>query len=121
MIDRRRERFRDNVREQICEVARKQMADSGTAAVSLRAIARELKLTAPALYRYFASRDELITALILDAFNSLADTLAATAQAAAPDNPWNQMTAVLIAYRAWALAHPTDFQLIYGNPIPGYE
>jgi hypothetical protein len=57
----------------------------------------------------------------VDAFNSLADALDAAVKGAAPGGPWRQMTAFLIAYRAWALAHPTDFQLIYGNPIPGYE
>lgn len=106
---------------QIKEIARKQMAAEGTAAISLRAIAREMDITAPALYRYYASRDDLITALIVDAYNAQADAQAA-ADASMPQEDYaGRLFAVLLAYRKWALEHPTDFQLIYGNPIPGYE
>lgn len=96
------------------------MALLGTAGIGLRAIARELGLTAPALYRYYSSLDELITALIVEDFHALADAMEAarddTAGGAAA-----RLRAVMLAYREWAVAHPTDFQLIYGNPIPGYH
>lgn len=111
----------DAMMETIKLVARKQMAAEGTSALSLRAIAREMEVTAPALYRYFPNRDELITALILDAYNALADSLAASDKHSESGNYAARMRAVLLAYRAWALQHPTDFQLIFGNPIPNYE
>jgi len=109
------------LKETIKATARRHMAAQGTAALSLRAIARDLELTAPALYRYFPSRDDLITALILDAYNALADALEAEDHRHLDADPATRLYAVLLRYRAWALEHPTDFQLIYGNPIPGYE
>ncbi len=102
-------------------IARQQMAAQGTAGISLRGIARALGRSAPALYRYFPTRDDLITALIVDGFNALADALEAEAAAAAALPIQEQIMAVLTAYRRWALANPIDFQLIYGNPIPGYS
>jgi AcrR family transcriptional regulator len=114
----RRQLHRQETIRQIKEIARRQMAAQGSAALSTTAIARELGVTQPAFYRYFASRDALITVLIVDAYNDLADTL----ESAAPAGPAaGRLAAVLLAYRAWALAHPVDFSLIYGNPIPGYE
>jgi AcrR family transcriptional regulator len=117
----RRERLRESTREEIKAIARRHMAEQGTAAMSLRAIARDMGMTAPALYRYYIDRDALITALILDAFNALADALVAADATRARGDYTGRMMAVLVAYREWALTHPTDFQLIYGNPIPGYE
>jgi AcrR family transcriptional regulator len=117
-----RERQRDATSEEIKAVARRQMAERGTAALSLRAIAREMGLTAPALYRYYRDRDALITALVVDAFNSLAEAGEA-ADDAAPDRDdyAARYLEACLAYRTWALAHPTDFMLIFGNPIPDYE
>ena len=106
--------------EAIKAAARQQMAAEGTAAISLRGIARDLGVTAPALYRYFADRDDLITDLLLDAFNALADAMIAAEAAPPRDHYAERLIGVMTAYRDWALEHPTDFQLIYGNPIPGY-
>lgn len=106
---------------EIKDMARRLMAEQGTASLSIREIAREMRMTAPALYHYFANRDALITALIVDAFNALADALEQARADTAMYTPAQQLKAVLIGYRAWALAHPIDFQLIYGNPIPGYH
>ncbi len=104
----------------IKDTARQLMAEHGTDGLSVRGIAKVLGITPPAIYHYFASLDELITALITDNFNALADALEA-ARATLPDSdPARQLAAVLLAYRTWAVAHPVDFQLIYGNPIPGY-
>jgi AcrR family transcriptional regulator len=96
------------------------MAESGTAGVSLSAIARAMEMSAPALYRYFASRDDLVTALIVDAFNDLADAMQAAESAVEAKTSALKILALCLAYREWAIAHPVDFQLIYGNPIPGY-
>src|SRR3954454_14022131 len=98
----RRERLQEATREEIKAVARKQMAERGAAALSLRAIAGEMGLTAPALYRYFGSRDDLITALIIDAFDALGATLAAMRAAQPPHDYAGQFVAMLAAYRTWA-------------------
>ena len=121
MVQTRRERLHDATREEIKNAAREQMKTEGTAAVSLRAIARALGMTAPALYRYYGSRDELITALILDAFNAQADAMLDAYNRVPADNPLQQMTAVMLVYRSWAVAHRVDFHLIFGNPIPDYH
>lgn len=106
---------------QIKATAQSLMKQHGTAGLSIRAIAREIGISAPALYHYYKSMDDLITALIMDAFNGLADACEAGRDAVL-DMPYvEQAKNVMRAYRQWALEHPTQFQLIYGNPIPGYE
>jgi AcrR family transcriptional regulator len=120
MTPSRRDRQREATLKEIKVVARRQMAAEGTAALSLRSIAAEMGLTAPALYRYYANRDELITALIVDAFNGLADAMAAGDEAAPTTDYTARVHGIVTAYRRWALDHRADFQLIYGNPIPGY-
>jgi AcrR family transcriptional regulator len=121
MTQTRRERLREETAAEIKQVARRQMAEEGAAALSLRAIAREMGLTAPALYRYYPNRDALVTALIVEAYINLGDAMeAAEAKAAATDydGRWQRLA---IAYRDWALAHREDYNLIYGTPIPGYD
>lgn len=115
-----REQQRETTIEMIKSLARAQMKAEGTAAISLRGIARDMNVTAPALYRYFANRDDLITDLLLDAFNAIADFMIAADIGISRDRYVERLIAVMMAYRSWALEHPTDFQLIYGNPIPGY-
>jgi AcrR family transcriptional regulator len=117
----RRARIRDATKEEIKAIARRQMAEQGTAAISLRGIAREMEVTPTALYRYFASHDDLITELILDAYHAHADALEAADRKMATEDYKGRMYAVLMVFRGWAIEHPTDFQLIYGNPIPGYH
>ncbi len=117
----RREKILDITREEIKEAARKLMADKGTAGLSIRAIAREMNMTAPALYHYYASLNDLITALILDAFTRLAEALEAAAANESLKTSADKLTAVANTNRQWALTHPVDYQLIYGNPIPGYQ
>lgn len=111
----------ENVRNQIKAIARHQMAEEGTTSIGLRAIAREMNMTAPALYRYFPTLDDLITTLILDAFNALGEAVEAADAAQPQGGYYERLMAVMIAYRECALKYPTDFQLIYGNPIPGYK
>lgn len=117
----RRERHHATTRDEIKALAREQLRTGGTAALSLNGVARAMGLTTPALYHYFRSRDELLTALIVDAYSDLAAALE-EAVAAHPAGAFATRLAVAMrAYRAWALGRPTDFLLIYGNPVPGYH
>jgi AcrR family transcriptional regulator len=113
-----RERARAELTEEIKTAARQQLATVGAEALSLRAISRELGMVSSALYRYFASRDELLTALIIDAYDALGE-----AAEAAPtgDDPMDDWIAVYAAIRAWARANPQEYALIYGSPISGYQ
>lgn len=116
----RREKLRESTLDEIKKIARQQMAENGTAAISLSAIARVMEISAPGLYRYYPSRDALVTELLVDAYTDLAVEME-NAAARPAQNPRQQLLAVILAYREWALAHPVDFELIYGNPIPGYH
>jgi AcrR family transcriptional regulator len=117
----RRERFRQITMDEIKTIARRQMIENGTAGISLNAIARTMEISGPALYRYYASRDALITALGIDAYSALAETLESAAREQPTAPPAERLMAVLMAYRRWAVDHPVEFQLIFGNPIPGYH
>ena len=110
-----------NLQQAIKETAWKQIAEAGAAALSLRAIARELHITAPAIYHYFPDRDALVTALIVDAFTSLGDSQKEAAQATSASRPEQRLSALGLAYREWALQYSQRYQLIFGTPIPGYE
>lgn len=114
----RRERVRTATREEIKALAREQMAASGTAALALNAIAKQMGMVPSALYRYYPDRDALLTALLLDSFASLATAVRSADQGA---DFAERLLATASAYRAWALANPVDFQLVFGNPIPGYQ
>lgn len=119
MARKRQEAVHQATLQAIKDTARALMAENGTAGLSIRGIAKVMEMTPPALYHYFPSLDDLITALITDNFNALADALEA-AREAEPGNAVDKLLAVLLAYRQWAVNHPVDFQLNYGNPIPGY-
>lgn len=110
-----------NLQAAIKDTAWKQIAETGAAALSLRAIARELKITAPAIYNYFPDRDALVTALIIDAYTSFGDYQIATRDAQAGDDLAGCLHAIGFAYRQWALDYPQRYQLIFGTPIPGYQ
>ncbi|WP_059013468.1 TetR/AcrR family transcriptional regulator [Streptomyces specialis] len=116
-----RERARREVTAAIKEEARRRLAAEGAAKLSLRAVARELGMVSSALYRYFPSRDDLLTALIVDAYDAVGEA-AEAALTAVPDDapPADRWTAVCLAVRAWALAHPHEYALIHGTPVPGY-
>jgi AcrR family transcriptional regulator len=117
----RRERKHAATREEIKEIARAHMARDGAAALSLRAVAAEMELSPAALYYYFPNRDALITALIVDAFRSLAEALDAARDSRRDADIAEQLLAMMLAYRAWALGHAAEFALIFGTPIPGYQ
>ena len=110
-----------NLQEAIKDTAWKQIAGYGAPALSLRAIARELKITAPAIYNYFPDRDALVTALIIDAFTSFGDWQLEARDSVHADDPGGRMKAIGLAYRDWAHAYPQRYQLIFGTPIPGYK
>lgn len=121
MVLNHRERVQQATREEIKATARRQMARDGAAALSLRAIAAEMGLTAPALYRYYKNRDELVTALIVDSFHALGAALDIAGAACDPGDIPGQFVAMMGAYRDWALANRADFTLIYGTPLPDYH
>ena len=110
-----RERYRAQVRTEIKERAWEQIATAGASALSLNAIAKQMGMSGPALYRYFSGRDELITELVRDAYRSLADTFRAAAEAGA------DLSGLANALRGWALKDPQRYFLIYGTPVPGYH
>lgn len=110
-----RERYRAQVREEVKKHAWEQIATAGVTALSVNAIAKEMGMSGPALYRYFAGRDELITALIRDAYRSLADTVRAAFEAG------TTVVALAAVIREWALSDPHRYLLIYGTPVPGYH
>lgn len=110
-----------NLQEAIKETAWKQIAEFGAPALSLRAIARELKITAPAIYNYFPDRDALVTALIIDAFTSFGDWQFEARDAVPEHDPKGRLEAIGLAYRDWANTFPQRYQLIFGTPIPGYK
>ncbi|MCC3655400.1 TetR/AcrR family transcriptional regulator [Streptomyces sp. S07_1.15] len=110
-----RERYRKQVKVEIKERAREQIATAGVSALSLNAIAKRMGLSGPALYRYFANRDELITELVRDAYRSLADTFRRAAGEGAG------LTGLARALRRWALDDPQRYFLVYGTPVPGYR
>jgi AcrR family transcriptional regulator len=97
------------------------MERHGTAGLSLRGIARQLGVTAPAIYNYFGRLEDLITALIVDAFTALAEAMEVAEAAVTSERSYDRIVALCLAYRQWAVAQPVHFQLIYGNPIPGYS
>ncbi|WP_406128799.1 TetR/AcrR family transcriptional regulator [Streptomyces canus] len=115
-----RARARIEVTAAIKDEARRQLAAEGAAKLSLRAVARELGMVSSALYRYFPSRDDLLTALIIDAYDSLGESAERAHEAVAGAGPPARWVAVCEAVRHWALEHPHEYALIYGSPVPGY-
>ncbi len=115
-----RARVRAEMTEEIKRIARRHLATDG-ANLSLRAVARDLGVVSSAIYRYFASRDELLTALILDAYNSLGQAVEDREGAVARDDLTGRWMAVCDAVRDWALQRPHEYALIYGSPVPGYQ
>ena len=116
-----RERVRAEITREITDTARDQLAASGAAALSLRAVARDLGMVSSAIYRYFASRDELLTALIIDGYNAIGAAVENGDASCARDDYRGRWLAGCRAARAWAVAHPHEYALIYGSPVPGYQ
>lgn len=113
------QRVRALVIADIVTEARRQLATQGASALSLRAVARELGMASSAMYRYVPSRDELLTILIVQAYDALGEVAeAAAATGADAEQRWRD---VCRAIRGWALEHPQEYALIYGSPVPGYH
>jgi AcrR family transcriptional regulator len=115
-----RARVRAEMTEEIKATARRHLAEQGASNLSLRAVAREVGLVSSAVYRYFASRDELLTALILDAYNSLGEAAERAEAEVERADLIGRFEAVCHAVRRWAVANPHEFALTYGTPVPGY-
>lgn len=115
-----RERARAEITAEIIETGRRHLATDGAAGLSLRAIARELGMASSAVYRYMASRDELLTKLIIDAYDSLGAATEAMEALRDRSDLFGRWSAICEAVRSWAIANPNEYALIYGSPVPGY-
>ncbi|WP_051370376.1 TetR/AcrR family transcriptional regulator [Streptomyces sp. 142MFCol3.1] len=155
-----RDRFRAQVRQEVKTAALAQLAEGGPEALSLNAVAKQLGMTGPALYRYFANRDSLLTELVVDAYGDLAVALSRAAgheakgpgsgphdtgagrttgttrldgatdagrttgtgtSGAKDSDAVARLAAIARAYRAWALAEPHRYRLLFRAPLQGYD
>ncbi|MGZ4676981.1 MAG: TetR/AcrR family transcriptional regulator [Acidimicrobiia bacterium] len=116
-----RARVRAELTQEILEAAKAQLAEHGAAALSLRAVARDVGMVSSAVYRYFPSRDHLLTALIVDAYNGLGAAVEEAVEPLRPRDLDRRWSTICRAVREWALANPHEYALIYGSPVPGYE
>jgi AcrR family transcriptional regulator len=116
-----RERFRAQIRDDIKQAALRQLAQSGPGGLSVNAIGKELGVSGPALYRYFSSRDELLTELVIDAYDDLAAALREAIRETPSQRTRRRFEALARAYRGWALAQPHRYRLLFGPPLPGYD
>lgn len=112
---------RERITAAILELAREQIASSGANSLSVRAIARELGMASSAIYRYFPSRDELLTKLIVDSYDSLGEQAEIAEVRVSREDRAGRFRAICHAVRQWALANPHEYFLIYGTPVPGYK
>jgi AcrR family transcriptional regulator len=105
----------------IVRIGREHLATDGSAALSLRAIARDLGLVSSAVYRYVGSRDELLTLLVIDGYDELGDAVDAAVESVDRARHADQVRALGRAVRVWALAEPATYALLFGSPVPGYQ
>jgi AcrR family transcriptional regulator len=116
-----RARAREQTMRDIVRIGRAHLATEGAAALSLRAVARDLGVVSSAVYRYVASRDELLTLLVVDGYDELGDAVDAALERVDRSDHAGRMVAIGRAVRAWALAEPATYALLFGSPVPGYE
>ena len=105
----------------IVRIGRAHLATDGAAALSLRAVARDLGVVSSAVYRYVEDRDELLTLLVVDGYDELGDAVDAALEPVRRSEHGRRMTAIGRAVRTWALAEPATYALLFGSPVPGYE
>jgi AcrR family transcriptional regulator len=119
----RRDKMRTQTVADIKAAARRELVSHGGTDLSLRSVARAVGMTPSALYRYFASRDDLVTELVSDGFRSLAVALQTAATKAEDERLTgpDRWVAVARAHRSWALENPSDYSMVYGRPVPGYK
>jgi AcrR family transcriptional regulator len=115
-----RERARAEIASEILDAGRRHLATDGATGISLRAIARDLGMASSAVYRYVASRDELLTRLIIDAYDSLGEAAETSEAAVDRADLLGRWTAICTTVRHWAITNPNEYALIYGSPVPGY-
>jgi AcrR family transcriptional regulator len=107
--------------DDITRIGRQHLAEYGAAALSLRAVARDLGVVSSAVYRYVKSRDDLLTLLVVHGYDELGDSVAAAVDAIPKDRHRDRFLAFGRAIRRWALAEPATYALLYGAPVPGYQ
>ncbi|GAA3160218.1 TetR/AcrR family transcriptional regulator [Blastococcus jejuensis] len=112
----RRDRLRADTLREIKQAARQVLVAQGVDGLALRAVAREMGMTAPALYRYFDSREDLVENVVADLYDELVSVLEAARDAVVPAEPGPQLLAVSRAFRAWATTHHAEFGLLFGSP-----
>jgi AcrR family transcriptional regulator len=116
-----RARLRTELTNEIKAEARRQLAAAGAPGLSLRAVTRELGMASSAIYRYFPSRDDLLTALIVDAYDAVGAAAEDADAACARSDFGGRWQAIGRAVRSWAVANPHEYALVYGSPVPGYR
>lgn len=116
-----RARAREQTMRDVVRIGRQHLATDGAAALSLRAVARDLGLVSSAVYRYVASRDDLLTLLVVDGYDELGDAVDAALERVDPADHVRRMRTIGRTVREWALADPATYALLFGSPVPGYE
>jgi len=112
----RRDRVRADTVREIKQTARRVLVEQGEQGLALRAVAREMGMTAPGLYRYFASREDLVEHVVADLYTELAEQLEAALATADPATPAQKLMVASRAFRAWAMGHRHEFGLLFGDP-----
>jgi AcrR family transcriptional regulator len=116
-----RERARARTLEDITRIGRRHLATEGAAALSVRAVARELGVVSSAIYRYVRSRDDLLTLLVVDGYDELGDQVDEALAQVPPQDHRGRFVAIGRAVRMWALREPATYALLFGSPVPGYQ
>lgn len=116
-----RQRARERTMAEIVRIGRQHLATDGAAALSLRAVARDLGVVSSAVYRYVRSRDELLTLLVVDGYDELGEAVESAVAAVETDDYEARQAAIGRAVRSWARAEPATYALLFGSPVPGYE
>lgn len=116
-----REQARARTIQDIVRLGRRHLAEQGAAALSLRAVARDLGVVSSAVYRYVESRDELLTLLLIDSYNELGDAVDQAVDEIPEDDFRGRFLALAQAVRRWAVEEPACYALLFGSPVPGYQ
>ena len=115
-----RDQARTQMLQDIRRIGREHLATEGAAALSVRAIARDLGVVSSAIYRYVRSRDDLLTLLVVDGYDELGDAVDRAEGRVARTAYRSRFLAIGRAVRAWAVAEPATYALLFGSPVPGY-
>lgn len=116
-----RDRARAQTMADIVRIGRQHLATEGAAALSLRAVARDLGVVSSAVYRYVKSRDDLLTLLVVDGYDELGDAVDRALAAVPAEDFVGRQAAIARAVREWGLAEPATYALLFGSPVPGYQ